>query len=313
MMELLTSLEASGFGTWLRESGSIWAYPAVLTLHTMGLGVLVGASTVLDLRLLGCAPRIPLEPLERLFPIMWAGFWVNAISGIALFVADATTKGTTTVFMAKIAIVVVAILGAGANEDGRLWRRSWGRGHDSARTPAGRDLAGTVDRGDRDGQIHGLRLEERPMHVILDSFAVWLRSTSLSEAIRVLPWLWPVCEIVHFTGLSLLVGVVGFFDLRLLGLFARVPLNAAWSLMPWGKAGFGLAAITGLTFFIGAPDQYVTNVAFYAKLAFLAIAGLNAMSLKRSSARLWRRAMPAARRRWRSRPSGPCRSSAGFS
>ena len=93
------------------------------------------------------------------------------------------------------------------------------------------------------------------MHVILDSFAVWLRSTSLSEAIRVLPWLWPVCEIVHFTGLSLLVGVVGFFDLRLLGLFARVPLNAAWSLMPWGKAGFGLAAITGLTFFIGAPDQ----------------------------------------------------------
>jgi hypothetical protein len=109
MMELLTSLEASGFGTWLRESGSIWAYPAVLTLHTMGLGVLVGASTVLDLRVLGCAPRIPLAPLERLFPIMWAGFWVNAVSGVALFVADATTKGTTTVFMAKIAIVVVAI------------------------------------------------------------------------------------------------------------------------------------------------------------------------------------------------------------
>ena len=108
-MELLTSLEASGFASWLRESGSIWAYPAVLTLHTMGLGVLVGASTVLDLRLLGCAPRIPLAPLERLFPIMWAGFWVNAISGIALFAADATTKGTTTVFMAKIAIVIVAI------------------------------------------------------------------------------------------------------------------------------------------------------------------------------------------------------------
>jgi hypothetical protein len=109
MMELLASLEASGFGTWLRESGSIWAYPAVLTLHTMGLGVLVGASTVLDLRLLGCAPRIPLQPLERLFPIMWAGFWVNAVSGVALFVADATTKGTTTVFMAKLAVVVVAI------------------------------------------------------------------------------------------------------------------------------------------------------------------------------------------------------------
>jgi hypothetical protein len=119
------------------------------------------------------------------------------------------------------------------------------------------------------------------MQDVLNSFAIWLRSTSLSEAIRVLPWLWPVCEIAHFIGLSLLVGVVGFFDLRLLGLFARVPLNAAWSLMPWGKAGFGLAAITGITFFIGAPDQYVTNVAFYGKLAFLAIAGLNAVSFER--------------------------------
>jgi hypothetical protein len=109
MMQWLTLLEGSGFGTWLRESGSIWAYPAVLTLHTLGLGVLVGASSVLDLRLLGFAPRIPLEPLERLFPIMWAGFWVNAISGVALFTADATTKGTTTVFMAKLVIIVGAV------------------------------------------------------------------------------------------------------------------------------------------------------------------------------------------------------------
>jgi hypothetical protein len=109
MMDFLASLEASGFGTWLRESGSIWAYPAVLTLHTMGLGVLVGASSVLALRVLGCAPGIPLEPLERLFPIMWTGFWINAITGVALFVADATTKGTTTVFMAKLAFVAAAI------------------------------------------------------------------------------------------------------------------------------------------------------------------------------------------------------------
>jgi hypothetical protein len=44
MMELLATLENSGFGTWLRESPSIWAYPAVLTLHTLGLGVLVGGN-----------------------------------------------------------------------------------------------------------------------------------------------------------------------------------------------------------------------------------------------------------------------------
>jgi uncharacterized protein DUF6644 len=110
MMELLASLEGSGFGTWLRESGSIWAYPAVLTAHTLGMGVLVGASAVLDLRLVGVAPRIPLEPLRRLFPIMWVGFWLNAITGVALFIADATTKGTTRVFMAKLGIIVVSVL-----------------------------------------------------------------------------------------------------------------------------------------------------------------------------------------------------------
>jgi hypothetical protein len=40
---------------------------------------------------------------------MWAGFWVNAISGVALFVADASTKGTTLVFMAKLVIIVLAV------------------------------------------------------------------------------------------------------------------------------------------------------------------------------------------------------------
>ncbi len=118
------------------------------------------------------------------------------------------------------------------------------------------------------------------MSATLDAFAMWLRATAVSEWIRSEPWLWPWCEITHFVGLSLLVGVVGFFDLRLLGLFRRVPLNAAWSLMPWGKLGFALAAATGVTFFVGAPDQYINNIAFYAKLGFLLIAGLNAVAFE---------------------------------
>ena len=137
MMELLAALENSGFGTWLRESPSIWAYPAVLTLHTLGLGVLVGGSAVLDLRLLGWGKAIPLEPLEKLFPIMWAGFWVNAISGVALFVGDATTKGTTWVFMTKLVIIVVAVVMLVA-----MRRTVYGRGAALAvETPASRTLA----------------------------------------------------------------------------------------------------------------------------------------------------------------------------
>ncbi len=137
MMELLAALENSGFGTWLRESPSIWAYPAILTLHTLGLGVLVGGNAVLDLRLLGWGKAIPLEPLEKLFPIMWAGFWVNAISGVALFVGDATTKGTTWVFMTKLVIIVVAVVMLVA-----LRRSVYGCGAAlAAETPASRALA----------------------------------------------------------------------------------------------------------------------------------------------------------------------------
>ena len=59
------------------------------------------------------------------------------------------------------------------------------------------------------------------MTTTLDAFAVWLRATDVSQAITASPWLWPACEIAHFVGLSVLVGVVGFFDLRLLGFVPR--------------------------------------------------------------------------------------------
>ena len=99
MTEWLTALETTGFATWLRESGSIWAYPTMLTLHTTGMGVLVGANWALDLRFLGVASSLPLSGLERLFRAMWIGFWVNFVTGVMLFAADATTKGTTNVFV----------------------------------------------------------------------------------------------------------------------------------------------------------------------------------------------------------------------
>ena len=109
MMELLASLEQSSFSTWLRESPSIWAYPAILTLHTVGLGVLVGANWMVDLRVLGFARAIPLRVFSRAFPIMWAGFWLNAATGVLLFAADPTTKGTTAIFMWKLVMIAIGV------------------------------------------------------------------------------------------------------------------------------------------------------------------------------------------------------------
>ena len=109
MTEFLTSLEASSFSTWLRESPSIWAYPAVLTLHTVGLGVLVGANWMVDLRVLGFGNAVPMSLFARAFPIMWSGFWLNAATGVLLFVAD-PKKATTTIFMWKLAIIAAAVM-----------------------------------------------------------------------------------------------------------------------------------------------------------------------------------------------------------
>ncbi len=81
-------LENTAIGVWTRESPSIWAYPTVLTLHTIGLGMLVGANAIIDLRLLGFAPRLPLPSLSPLYRFMWAGLAIHAITGALLFAAN---------------------------------------------------------------------------------------------------------------------------------------------------------------------------------------------------------------------------------
>jgi hypothetical protein len=75
--------------------------------------------------------------------------------------------------------------------------------------------------------------------------------------------------------MSLLIGTVGVFDLRLLGFARGIPYAALHRLIPLGISGFILNASTGLFFISGTPDQYLYNRAFIVKVAFMTIAGLN--------------------------------------
>jgi hypothetical protein len=111
----------------------------------------------------------------------------------------------------------------------------------------------------------------------MNGVVVWLESTSLSRGIVNYRWIWPLCEVLHFIGLTLVIGIAGFFDLRLMGFLKRVPVSAARELMPLAIGGFVLNLTTGTIFFIGTPHQYVGNIAFWAKVFFLLLAGLNAM------------------------------------
>lgn len=108
-MEFLASIENSALSVWVRESGSLWAYPSMLFLHTVGLGIVVGVSMLVDLRLLGLARRMPIAPLARFLPIIWLGFWLDLASGLILLMADATTKFTNPMFGVKMAFVALAV------------------------------------------------------------------------------------------------------------------------------------------------------------------------------------------------------------
>jgi hypothetical protein len=107
---VLTSLAQSAFSTWLLRSESIWGYPTVLTLHTLGMMVLSGAALVIDLRLLGFAPDIPLPAMRRLFGVLWGAFVLNAVTGSMLFVAAADVRGVQPLFWAKLALVVLGLV-----------------------------------------------------------------------------------------------------------------------------------------------------------------------------------------------------------
>ncbi len=109
-MDVLRAIEDSGFGIWVRESGSLWSYPTIVFLHAVGLTFVAGVNAAIDLRLLGFAPSLPVASMRGLFPVMWIGFWINALSGTALLIADATTMMVSWVFWVKIAAIVLAVV-----------------------------------------------------------------------------------------------------------------------------------------------------------------------------------------------------------
>lgn len=88
-------------------------------------------------------------------------------------------------------------------------------------------------------------------------------------------WGWPLAQILHFLGLSLLIGTIFMFDLRLLGVARGIPIAVLHKLVPWGVAGFLANVVTGYLFLTATPDQYVYNAAFQWKMLFLLLAGLN--------------------------------------
>ena len=107
----------------------------------------------------------------------------------------------------------------------------------------------------------------------------WLSSATVSAFPTSEPWVWPACEALHFIGLWLLFGVLTVVNLRLLGVMKAVPFAAVHRLLPWAVLGLGVNLITGMLFVLGAPSQYLENVAFFWKMGLLLIAAADLLYL----------------------------------
>ena len=102
-------LESTPFSVWIRESNSVWAYPAILSAHAIGMGLAAGINAAIALHLLGVGAGIPTRELKRFVPIMWLGFWMNAASGVLLLIAYPTKALTNPVFYLKMSLIAIAL------------------------------------------------------------------------------------------------------------------------------------------------------------------------------------------------------------
>jgi hypothetical protein len=106
---IFKTIEDSGLSTWIRDSPSIFAYWFILSFHAIGMGLLVGASVVIDLRILGVARDLPLAPLEGLYRIIWIGFWIQVASGTLLLIAYPTKALTNPDFYIKLTLIGLSV------------------------------------------------------------------------------------------------------------------------------------------------------------------------------------------------------------
>jgi hypothetical protein len=107
-MAILELIQNSSVPMLIKESETL--FTLVLCLHALGLGFIVGISAIAALRVIGLASTVPMAPIVGFFPIMWLGFWVNAVSGVVLLTLYPLNYLTDAAFYVKMIGVVSAVV-----------------------------------------------------------------------------------------------------------------------------------------------------------------------------------------------------------
>jgi hypothetical protein len=101
-------LEHTSIGTAIRES--LWLFPVIETVHIFGIILLVGGTSILDLRLMGLTFRDePVTKLaKRFLPWAWTGFIIQVTTGLLMFASEATKMYINTAFQIKMLMILAA-------------------------------------------------------------------------------------------------------------------------------------------------------------------------------------------------------------
>lgn len=107
-MHALEALSQTAIVIWVAESD--WGYPVVLTLHSIGMALVVGIAAMFNLRMLGAAKAIPSHAFDAFFRVAWCGLAINVVSGSLLFCANYRVFLNNTAFITKLALLASAAL-----------------------------------------------------------------------------------------------------------------------------------------------------------------------------------------------------------
>jgi hypothetical protein len=119
------------------------------------------------------------------------------------------------------------------------------------------------------------------------AFCGWLEQSPVGAAVRQSLWLFPAIETAHLLGMTVLVGTVAAFDLRLLGWASRTRVSEwARRLLPWTWVGFGIQVVTGALLFSSEAAKMYVNPAFRLKMLLICLAGVQALVFRLAGRRL---------------------------
>jgi hypothetical protein len=104
-VNVLEWLANSPFAIWVDES---WGWPFALTIHALGMAIVVGLMAIIGLRLLGAFPTISYTSLSKLIPLIWIAVVFQAISGFMLWLTKPAQYLGDVMFDTKFALVIIA-------------------------------------------------------------------------------------------------------------------------------------------------------------------------------------------------------------